>query len=436
MMHTDVAPTAAARPRFGAISGRDLAFTAFAGIVFVAFCFSEFWNNWAVDFSAYYYAGRFFHLGEFAQIYAGPDAIIGPEMPARWVDLVTADGFADEQTYPFIYLPWIAWVMAPIAAAVPPMLAMNVMMLVNMGLTAASVFLAWRLFAPATGLSLGVWSLLSLTVLVISALPIMAMQLGQIQIPVFAMVLLAFDRYRAGKPMLAAVLLAGATMLKITPAAFAIIFLWDLNWRALATFAATTIALFAVSVGVAGWELHAQYFDIMRRLSGQLFMANIGASLETFLFQAVDLIRGTAIQYVGHEYSVARPGWLDPAVKGLFGLGLGAIWWATRCLPDDRRVPEQLFALAILLPLCAPLGWIHYYLLATYMLPALFGRWGASTAMLYFGFLFITTLWMMYHLIAMRGPVMMQVMVYVPYFVALLIRVIGFGTAPRPAPAG
>lgn len=423
----ELSPAARGIPR--PISGRDLALTAISLLVFVGFCLAEFWNNWAVDFSAYYYAGRFYHLGEFAQIYAGPPAIIGPEMPARWVELVAADGFAGEQTYPFIYLPWIAWIMAPVAAHVPPMLAMNVMMLANMGFVVASVYLAWRLFAPATGLTLGAWSLISLTVLIISALPIMAMQLGQIQIPVFAMVLLAFERYRAGKPVLAAALLAGATMLKITPAAFAIVFLWDRNWRALAAFLATTLALLVVSVGVAGWELHAQYLDIMRRLSAQLFMANIGASLEAFLFQTVELVRGTAIRYVGHEYAVARPGWLDPAVKGAFVLGLGAIWALTRRLPDDRRLPEQLFALAILLPLCAPLGWIHYYLLATFMLPALFARPGAATYALFFGFLLITTLWAMYELIAIHGPVMMQVMVYVPYFVALLVRVLARGTA-------
>lgn len=435
-MTMDIYPTASTAPAAGLQAWRDPLYVGIALAVFIVFALTEFWGNWAVDFSAYYYAGRFFGLGEFAQIYAGPPDIIGPEMPARWGELVAADGFGDAQTYPFIYLPWIAWAMAPVAAHVPVMVAMNVMLLVNMALVAASVYLAWRLFAPATRIGFGMWAMLSLAIMVISALPIMALSLGQIQIPVFAMILLAFERYRAGKPVFAALLLAAATMMKITPAAFAIIFLWDLNWRALGTYIATTLALFALSVGVAGWELHAQYFDIMRRLSAQLFMANIGASLEAFLFQTVDLIRGTPLHYVGHEYSVDRPAWLDPAVKGVFVLGLGAIWLATRGLAAERRVPEQLFALAILLPLCAPLGWIHYYLLATYMLPALFGRRGASTYALYFGFLLLTTLWVMYFLIGIRGPVMMQIIVYVPFFIALLVRVVTLGTAPRSAAAG
>ena len=37
-------------------------------------------------------------------------------------------------------------------------------------------------------------------------------------------------------------------------------------------------------------------------------------------------------------------------------------------------------------------------------------------------------------LIDIEGPVMMQVMVYVPYFLALLVRVVRHGTAARRAP--
>ena len=416
------------------ISGRDLGLAGLAGLVFTLFAVLEFWNNWGADFSAYYYAGKFFLTGEFHMVYAGPPDVIGPEMPARWREMVTADGY-DDQTYPFLYLPWVAWAMAGVAAHVPTMAAMNAMLVINIGLIMLSVVLAWRLFAASTGMSFGLWALLSLCIVILSAVPVSALTLGQVQFLVFALVLAAFERYQAGNVVLAGVLLAAATMLKITPAAFAIIFLWNLDWRALGAFGGALAAMFAGSVLVAGWELHMVYFELMGRLSAQLFMANIGVSLEAFLQQVVALVQGTAPEAYGVEVSMPRPAWLDPVVKGVFVLGLATIWVKTRGLADPARLPVQLFALAILLPLCTPLGWLHYYLLAAYMLPALFARPGRVSYALFFGFLAISSLWIMYWTVSYRGPVMSQVIVFVPYFVLLLTRVIGLGTLAQAEPA-
>ncbi len=431
LTETDIGPSEAANPAPGDITRRDLIIAALCGLVFVMFAVAEFWNYWGKDFSAYYYAGKFFHAGELSEIYAGPPKIIGPEMPESWRAAVRADGFESAQTFPFLYLPWMAWAMVPVAANVAPLTAMNVALILNIGLSMLSVVLSWRLFAATTRISLGLWSCLSLGVLMLSAIPIVALSLGQIQILVVALVLLAFERYRASMVVLAGVLLAAATMIKITPAAFAIIFLWDRNWRALGTFVAATLLFLAGSVLVAGWELHRIQFERMTQLGAQLNITNVGVSLEAFLFQVVDVFRDTALPDPGVEVSVPRPGWLDLTVKGVFVAGLGVIWAATRRLPIDQRLPEQLFALAILLPLCAPLGWMHYYLLAAYFLPALFARRHAINYSLYFGILAMTTAWLAYWTISIGGTLMTHVVVYVPVFAALLVRVLTHGTAAR-----
>ena len=411
------------------ITRRDLVIATLCALVFVVFVLAEFWNYWGKDFSAYYYAGKFFHAGDLSQIYAGPPKVIGPEMPESWRAAVRADGFETAQTFPFLYLPWMAWAMAPVAAHVSPLAAMNVALVLNIALSMLSVFLSWRLFAATTRISFGLWACLSLGVLILSAISIVALSLGQIQILVFTLVLLAFERYRAGKVVLAGVLLAAATMIKVTPAAFAIIFLWDRNWRAVGTFVATALLFLAGSIAVAGWELHRVQFDLMSQLSAQLNITNVGVSLEAFVYQVVDIFRESAPPHPGVEISVPRPGWLDLVVKGVFALGLGVIWAATRRLHVDQRLPEQLIALAILLPLCAPLGWMHYYLLAAYFLPALFASRLPINYILYFGFLAMTTSWLAYWTISIRGTVLTQVVVYVPYFGALLVRVLTHGTA-------
>ena len=51
------------------------------------------WNNWAVDFSALYFAGHFFAEGDLAQIYAAPEHVIGDQIPPAWAAASAAMGF-------------------------------------------------------------------------------------------------------------------------------------------------------------------------------------------------------------------------------------------------------------------------------------------------------------------------------------------------------
>jgi hypothetical protein len=378
------------------------------------------WNHWAVDLSAYYYAGHFFQLGQFDQIYAGPPDIIGPEMPLAWVEAARADGFGDELTYPFIYLPWVAAAMAPVSATFPPMVVMNFVLVANATLLAVSIFLAWRLVG-AGRVSLLVWILASVILIVTSATSVFVLHLGQVQVLVYVSILFAVDRLRSGKDTQAALALALAACLKITPAAFAIILLWNRKWHALFCFIAVCVLFMALCVSVIGWPLHAQYISLMSDLKEQIFLSRVGVSAEGFLYQVADYLNGTAPFYWTNEYSYPKPDWQNLIIKGGFVGGLVAIWLTTRKMEEHDRHGFQLFSLAILVPLMAPLGWIHYFLLATLFAPVLLaGNRPSYIALLgSYGIVFS-----IFGLIVAAQPgflVMGQYMICVPLLVAMFI---------------
>ena len=89
---------------------------------------------------------------------------------------------------------------------------------------------------------------------------------------------------------------------------------------------------------------------------------------------------------------------------------------------DERdRLGLQLFSLAILVPLMAPLGWIHYFLLATLLAPVLLAdsRPGHIALIASYGIVFS-----IFGLVLTAQPgflVMGQYMICVPILAAMFI---------------
>ncbi len=414
---------------------RNLDLSVMLALLFFAFNIAQYWGNWAVDLSAYYYAGHFYDLGRFDQIYAGPPQIIGPQMPAAWVAAVAQSGHAGEQTYPFIYLPWVAAVLAPISRWFSPMTVMNAVVILNSALMTASIFLAWRIVAPKRT-PLWLWTLVSVALLLTSSTSVLALSLGQVQILVFFLCLVAFERYRAGAFWLAGVALAVAAAIKITPAAFAIIFLWDRNWRALLGLAGTLALFAAFSLLVVGLPLHRQYFAIMDTLNNQIFIALLAYSVEGFAYQVADLVQGTAQVITTNEYIYAKPLWIELLAKGLFLGGLLFTWLATRRLAVETRMPRQLLALSILVPVTAPLGWVHYFLLTAYLLPALLDILESRLAVaLIGGFGVLLGAQTMANMIWPGMRFMPTIMACVPFLLVLFATLLAFGRADARQPA-
>lgn len=356
-----------------------------------------FWGEWSVDFSAYYYAGHFYMTDQVDMIYAGPPDIIGPEMPDEWVAALAADGYAHEHPYPFIYLPWVAAIMAPISKLVGPMMGMNALLVLNAALLVVMVLLAWRLIGRGR-VTLAMWSTASCVILATSATSILALHLGQVQILVYASVLLCFERLQAGKPVQAGLALAFAACLKITPAAFAIIFIWNRSWMALASFILVSTAFLTVCIATIGWPLHLEYFQLMTALNAQVFLSNATISAEGLLYKLDVILRDANVVFDRKEHVATKPVWQAIVIKLTFVMGLVTCWWVTRPHAFRDRIAFQLLILAALIPLMLPLGWLHYYLLICILLPvALSGyRFAGLLALLAFSVGFNFNLYMQF----------------------------------------
>ena len=368
------------------LSRADLCWAVALALVFATYAFATLWGEWLKDFAAYYYAGHFFGIGEHAQVYAGPPDVIGAEIPPAWAEALADDGAAGEQTYPFIYPPWVAAVMAPVAATVSPHAAMKLMLVLNTGLLMLCTVLAWRIVP--TRFPLRRWLQFSALLLIVSAPSLFALVLGQIQILVFTACLLFVDRLKAGRQTSAALWLALATVIKVSPAAFAIILVWNRNWKALAIFATASLGFLAFGIAALGWPLHEQYFGLMEKLSSKVIISNIGISAEGLLFQLTELLSQANHAYAGSEVAFPKEPWQDLTVKALFIAGLLATWSATRRASAEDRVAWQFVSLSVLVPLMTPLGWVHYYLLFGFTVPFLIDR-GGRPGLLMFALYFL-----------------------------------------------
>jgi hypothetical protein len=317
--------------------------------------------------------------------------------------------------------------MAPVSRFVDPQQLMNGAAVMNSTLMVLCMWLAWRIMSPKST-PIWLWTVISVALLSTSATSVLALALGQVQILVFAFCLLAFERYRAGAFWIAGAAMAMAACLKITPAVLILIFLWDRNWRALGGFTGVCAAIGLFGLLATGAPLHEQFFGLMNSLNQQVFISPIAFSIEGFAYQVWDYVQGTAPIHSTKEFIYAKPLWIDQLAKLFFLVGILAIWLTTRKLDDDRRMPRQLLGLSFLIPLTAPLGWVHYFLLTTFLLPGLLEHLNKRLA---FGLILIYFIVLNAHvvnLMLMPGMrVMASIVICVPVLVVLFWSIIAFG---------
>ena len=130
-----------------------------------------------------------------------------------------------------------------------------------------------------------------------------------------------------------------------------------------------------------------------------------------------------------HEYTFPKPLWIDSLAKAVFVTGLVAVWMTTRGLERSQRIARQLLALSLLVPLAAPLGWVHYFLLTTYLLPGLTEHIrGRTASILIAGFLFSlngVVFYLMFFIGDFRA--FPQLMVCIPFLMILLLAILFVG---------
>lgn len=331
------------------------------------------WGLWAEDLSAVYVAGWLWQNGQPDLIYATPPAFFGG-VAASWLPAMEALGIADRTSFAYVYPPIWAVVTAPLTAILSPQGFINAVALVQIPLLAVSVVLAGRLLKPEA-MPWWLWTAIGLVTLNLSIQSHVAIWYNQPTITVGFLILLAFDRLDTDHPLAAGAALALAAAIKLTPAAFALVFLLDRQYRAAAAFAVIGAGLGLLSIFLAGWPAHADFLQSLDKVAGVAYLIAINVSLKPALLaagSAVGVLPAIPRSVFQHIY-LSPPGWLAPAFS-LAALALIAGFGrALAPLDGHLRRGIGVFALSLVIALFGPLGWLHYYLMPMLLLPGLLG---------------------------------------------------------------
>ena len=330
------------------------------------------WDLWAEDLSAVYIAGWLWQSGQQGLIYATPPAFFGG-VATSWFPAMEALGIADKTSFAYVYPPIWAVMTAPLTTLMSPQSFINAVAMVQMPLLAASVWLAGRIAKP-TAMPWWVWTVIGLALLSFTVPAHSAIWQNQPSITVGFLALLAVERLGAGRPVAAGLALALAAAIKLLPAAFALVFLLDRQWRAAATFSIAGATLALLSVALAGWPAHQAFLASLAEVNGSALLGTVNISLRPAV-----LALGSALGWLPHPgsdlllfvYRDEIPAWLAPAIALLAIAIVAAYGRALAGVRTETRRVVGFFALVILVPLMGTLGWQHYYVVPLLLLPGL-----------------------------------------------------------------
>lgn len=344
--------------------GRAAGILAALFLWLVWFAFS---GGWDADLSAVYFAAYSYGIGQHDLIYQSRPMFFGASASDAWDSLAAQMGYEGQTVLPYLYAPIWAAVLAPVSVSVPPAVFFNGMLMVHAAACLGSMALVWRMVRP-TGVSFGLWMLISVAIASATTPFFMGFWLNQPQFLVVFLVLLAFERAQSGRPMAAGIALGVAAAIKITPALFVVVFLMDRNWRAASWFALTGAFLLLISIAMAGLDMHAQFLEQLQRAGAHIVLTPINFSLEGVVTAwSVNALGGDIDQpFVVMEML----DWVGMLSKLGLVLSVAALWWLTRSTTPERASFGRLLALWCCLILFGPLGWSHYLVGPLLLLPA------------------------------------------------------------------
>lgn len=357
---------------FGLSDRADRRLAFLIAIGWLALTLPFFWNSWPPDLSAMFIAGHFYATGIPEGVYAAPPGFFGTERPQLWIDFATSIGQEEATLYPYVYPPIWAAITAPLTQWLAPFAYFNLFLTVQLLMTAAAVFLVHRMVRP--GLSQTIWAAICFALLWFSLISTSAFVHNQFQITVTFFIILAFERYAAGRSVAAGLALAVAATIKITPALLVLIFLLDRDWRAIAAFTVLGAIVTGASVMLAGVQLHLDFVDRLQQITQVVAVMKVNHNLEAYLFQLDALITGNRIdpRPMIRDQVAPEPLWITIVVRLTLLAGIVLVIWRTRALAPVQRIPARLIGLLLVSTLCAPLGWTHHYLPILLLLPMLF----------------------------------------------------------------
>ncbi|SHJ69482.1 Protein of unknown function [Palleronia salina] len=296
----------------------------------------------------------------------------------EWADMALAAGYSGP-VFPYLYPPLWAVLLAPITQAMSFAAFSTIQHGVHVAMIGATVWLAWR----ATGrvVPLPVFLAAGVGIIHLTFAGAVAVSVGQPQIWVAFLTVLAIERLGAGRQASAGAALALAAALKLTPAVFAVAFVARGDWRALLSFAITGGALGGLSIMLGGPALHANFLAQVAAVSNTVIALPLNFSLDSAIAQVLGL--GHAIPKLGTtglDTSLGATGIAEktPLWSLLSQMALLAVL-AVSALGFRRRKEDVLIWPAMIagVSLVSPLAWGYHFLAALAFAPALMPRWGA-----------------------------------------------------------
>jgi hypothetical protein len=199
-----------------------------------------------------------------------------------------------------------------------------------------------RWIGDREGLVVAAWS-----PLLLGAVPVVAtLQIGNFQVAVYALVILALVAFDRGRDALGGALLAIAILSKLFPGLFVIVMIARRQWRALAWTVAASLLLTAVAlliVGIQPFHMFAS-FQLPRMADGSAFpwLADFPAAVAV----------NHSIFGIVYKLRDLGGGGMTPGVAGavawVYTLALVAYVWVSARRPRTDRFAETMWWLAVL----------------------------------------------------------------------------------------
>jgi hypothetical protein len=194
----------------------------------------------------------------------------------------------------------------------------------------------------------------------------LALRLGQIQVLLGLLFLLACWSVLNDRRALAGMLVAAAATMKPQLLLFGVWALWRRDWHFAAAFTLVTGAALAVSIGLYGWDAQVAYLSVLSFLSrhGECFHLNqsVNGVLNRYL-------AGPCIDF-DHQVDPATPihnSWFPPYIATVYvttlvsSLLLVAAAFVRTRLPDRHSTLLAFCTAGLLFTMASPIAWVHHY---------------------------------------------------------------------------
>ena len=326
------------------------------------------WGVWQTDMSGLYLAARAYGIGQWDEVYASPETFFGDTPPA-WQDDVAAVGAAGETAFAFVYPPIWAALLSPVTRFMSPHAFMNGSLALQLALLFLSIRLCWRLagaFVPWPR-----WAALSVPVVALSAPTDSAIVLNQVQISLSFLILGGLLSLQRRHDLFAGFLFGLVAAVKLTPLTLMIIFVVSRRWRAAVAAACTFVAFATANLLLIPVELNTAFHAALTRAGGFLVSARTTFNLPAILYELGGNPDGSAreIGLGGHVAPV--PTWVSLWSYGTLICAVALVLLLARRLEERRQMLVLLVGLTVATAFAGPIGWSHYYLIPTLVLPAL-----------------------------------------------------------------